>query len=63
MQTVTMEYDDRKSAQDDLDRLWSEVGVSGEVVLRPRGSRWYLEIISEVELPPAELEKLRGKRL
>jgi len=63
MLTVTMEYDDRKSAREDLDHLWSGVGLSGEVVLRPKGSRWYLEIVSEVEIPPNELDKLRGKRL
>ena len=61
MTSLTLEYDQEATARGDLNLLWDELKLTGEAVLRPKGTRWYLEISAERELSVPELEKLQGK--
>lgn len=61
MTNLTLEYDQEPEARQDLTYLWDELKLTGEAVLRPKGSRWYLEISAERDLALDEVEKLKGK--
>lgn len=58
---LTLEYDQEAVARQDLTYLWEELKLTGEAVLRPKGSRWYLEVSSERDMALNELEKLQGR--
>jgi hypothetical protein len=57
--SVVVEADALEEA---LTRIWDKLQVRGEMQVRPLDGRFRIDVISERDLTPAQLEKLPGKR-
>ena len=64
MMVVALEFDDPKKLEAAIQRLRQNLGVTGELGIKPlEGGRWRLTISSEKPLRESSLEKLGGQRV
>ena len=64
MMVVALEFDDPKKLEAAVQRLRKNLGVTGELAIKPlQGGRWRLTITSEKTLREASLERLGGQRV
>ena len=62
MQSIVLEFDNARAAQEALHHLWDRLEVSGEVLTQPLPEgRIRLEVVSEKPLRAGTLEKLGGR--
>ncbi|HEY8348050.1 MAG TPA: hypothetical protein VIL07_12415 [Symbiobacteriaceae bacterium] len=64
METLTFEFESEKELRDVVKKLWDNIGVTGELAIRPLGGgRWRMELTPERELRSSTLEKLAPYRV
>lgn len=64
MQFLTYQYRSRQEAEADLEYLWQQKKVTGELALRTdKDQVTFLEIVAEKEIPASVLERLKGVRV
>jgi hypothetical protein len=57
--SVVVEAD---ALEDAMQRIWDTLMVRGEMQVRAMDGKFRIDVISERDLTPAQLEKLPGKR-
>lgn len=62
MQQFSLVVQTPQEAQAAVDMLWNRLMVRGEVAVVPLDERVKIDVVSEKELTPAQLEQLPGKR-
>jgi hypothetical protein len=63
MQRFSLLVDDETARDQALEWLWNRLKVRGEVGVVPLDGKFKLDVVAETDLPPAQLEKLPGKRV
>jgi hypothetical protein len=53
--------DTKEQLEDVKTRLWDKLGVRGEIQVRRLDGKYRIDVISERDLAPSQLEKLPGK--
>jgi ferredoxin-NADP reductase len=62
MQHFSLTVDTEDQVREVMERLWNHLRIRGEVQIRPLDGKFRLDVISERDLTPAQLERLPGKR-
>jgi hypothetical protein len=64
MQYLAFEFDTEKEMQEVVKKLWDQLGVTGELAVRPLANgRWRVDLAAEKELRDSTLEKLEKYRV
>ncbi|NMP22842.1 hypothetical protein [Sulfobacillus harzensis] len=63
MQKFSLMLDSEQAAREVMDLLWDKWGVRGEMELVPMEGHYKLDVVSEKDLSPQQMEKLPGKRV
>ncbi len=61
MQHFSITVDTQEQVDDVKTRLWDKIGVRGELQVRRLDGKFRIDVISERDLAPSQLEKLPGK--
>lgn len=61
MQHFSITVDTKEQLDDVKSRLWDKMGVRGELQIRQLDGKYRVDVISERDIPPGQLEKLPGK--
>ncbi|MCL5967409.1 MAG: hypothetical protein M1516_01990 [Firmicutes bacterium] len=61
MQHFSITVDTKEQLEDVKTRLWDKLGVRGEIQVRRLDGKYRIDVISERDLAPSQLEKLPGK--
>lgn len=62
MQQFSLVLGSREEANDLVFTLWNKMNIRGEIEVIPLEDKVKLDVISEKDLTPQQLEKLPGKR-
>ncbi len=62
MQQFSLVLESHEEADQAVTLLWHKMGIRGEIEVVPLEGKIKLDIISEKDLTPQQLEKLPGKR-
>ncbi len=61
VQHFSITVDTKEQLEDVKTRLWDKLGVRGEIQVRRLDGKYRIDVISERDLAPSQLEKLPGK--
>ncbi|AEJ39248.1 hypothetical protein TPY_1058 [Sulfobacillus acidophilus TPY] len=62
MQQFSVILESREQALEVVDLLWNRWGVRGEIGILPLDGHVKVDVVSEKDLTPQQLDKLPGKR-
>ncbi|MHB1953608.1 MAG: hypothetical protein ACYCOU_07625 [Sulfobacillus sp.] len=62
MQQFSLLLESREEADQVVSMLWDKLSIRGEIEVIPLEGKVKLDVISEKDLTPQQLEKLPGKR-
>ncbi len=62
MQQFSLVLESKDEAHEVVSMLWNKLNIRGEIEVIPLEDKVKLDVISEKDLTPQQLEKLPGKR-
>lgn len=62
MQKFSLLLESEEKAREVMDLLWNTWGVRGEMELLPMDGQYKLDVVSQKDLTPQQMENLPGKR-